>query len=247
LIQRVTEKTDINMFGEKKISVIIPSAGIGKRMGTLPGGVGKQFIELKGRPLLSHTVSKFENSKYVDEIILVCSADIVSYVKREIVEANGFGKVRSVVPGGKERQDSVYAGFRVLTRTDMVLVHDGVRPFIRTEKIDELIEVCVTTGAALLAVRSKDTIKMQDSEQYVKATLDRTVLWNAQTPQAFEYHLLKQAFEKANNESYYGTDESMLVERLGTKIKIVESDYDNIKITTPEDLILAECILNKIK
>lgn len=235
------------MIGEKKVSVIIPSAGIGKRMGTLPGGVGKQFIDLKGRPLLSHTVRKFERSKYVDEIILVCSIDSVSYVKKEIVDAYGFAKVRSVISGGKERQDSVYEGLKAIDNSDIVLVHDGVRPFIRTEKVNELIEVCNVTGAALLAVRSKDTVKIQDHEQYVKTTLDRTLIWNVQTPQAFEASLLKLAFEKAITESYYGTDESMLVERSGKKVKIVEGDYDNIKITTPDDLILAEYIINKVE
>lgn len=235
------------MIGEKKVSVIIPSAGIGKRMGTLPGGVEKQFIDLQGRPLLSHTVRKFERSKYVDEIILVCSTDSVSYVKKEIVDAYGFAKVRSVIPGGKERQDSVYEGLKAIDNSDIVLVHDGVRPFIRTEKVDELIEVCNVTGAVLLAVRSKDTVKIQDHEQYVKTTLDRALIWNVQTPQAFEANLLKLAFEKAISESYYGTDESMLVERSGKKVKIVEGDYDNIKITTPDDLILAECIINQAK
>ena len=241
------QKTGNHMIGKKKVSVIIPSAGVGKRMGMLPGGMGKQFIDLQGSPLISHTIRKFEGSRYVDEIIVVCPPDIVHYVKKDIVETYQFTKVRSIVPGGKERQDSVYAGFKNLNRTDMVLVHDGVRPFVRTEKIDELIEVCSISGAALLAVRVKDTVKMQDAEQNVKVTLDRSVLWNVQTPQAFDYEILEQAFDKARGEFFYGTDEGMLVEKLGTKIRIVEGDYDNIKITTPDDLLFAEYILNKAK
>lgn len=216
-------------------------------MGTLPDGKGKPFTDLRGSPLLSHTIRKFQSSKYIDDIILVCPSEIIPYVKKEIVELYEFSKVSSIVPGGHERQDSVYEGFKIANRADIVLVHDGVRPFIRIEKIDELIEVCNVTGAALLAVRPNDTIKMQDTDQFVKETIDRSALWNIQTPQAFDYELLKRAFDKAREDFYYGTDESMLVERLGERIKIIEGDYNNIKITTPEDLMLAEYILYHAK
>jgi 2-C-methyl-D-erythritol 4-phosphate cytidylyltransferase len=228
------------MIQSKKVSVIIPSAGIGKRMGAMPGGIGKQFLTLQGRPLLCHTIEKFERSKYVDDIVVVCATDTIPFVKKEIVESFGFSKVKSVVEGGKERQDSVYAGFKSLVAADIVLVHDAVRPFVKTETIDLLIEACDAAGASILAVRLKDTVKLQDNEGFVKETIDRSVLWNVQTPQAFDYKILKHAFAKAFSEGFYGTDESMLVERIGKKVKIVEGDYTNIKITTPDDLIWVE-------
>ena len=232
------------MIQSKKVSVIIPSAGIGKRMGEMPGGIGKQFLILQGRPLLCHTIEKFERSKYVDDVVVVCAADMIPFVKKEIVESYGFSKVKSVVAGGKERQDSVYAGFKSLIAADTVLVHDAVRPFVKTEMIDQLIETCEKEDASILAVRLKDTVKLQDSEGFVKETLDRSVLWNVQTPQVFDYKILKHAFEKAFADGFYGTDESMLVERIGGKVKIVEGDYINIKITTPDDLIWAERYAN---
>jgi 2-C-methyl-D-erythritol 4-phosphate cytidylyltransferase len=232
------------MIRSKKVSVIIPSAGIGKRMGAMPGGIGKQFLTLQGRPLLCHTIEKFERSKYVDDIVVVCAADVIPFVKKEIVGSYGFSKVRSVVEGGKERQDSVYAGFKSLVEADIVLIHDAVRPFTKTEKIDLLIKTCETADAAILAVKLKDTIKLQDVDGFVKETIDRSVLWNVQTPQAFDYKLLKHSFEKAFSEGFYGTDESMLIERIGGKVKIVEGDYTNIKITTPDDLIWAERYAN---
>lgn len=234
------------MIGSKKVTVIIPSAGLGKRMGSLSGGISKQFVSLQGRPLLSHTIQKFEKSQYVDEIIIVCSSEVIPYVKTEIVTPFQFDKVTKVVSGGKERQDSVYEGFKAIDHADLVLVHDGVRPFVRTERIDELIVICNDTGAALLAVRPKDTIKSQDLDQNVQETLDRTTLWTVQTPQAFNYVILKKAFEYAYTRRYYGTDESMLVEKIGDKIRIVEGDHENIKITSPYDLILADFILNGV-
>ncbi len=233
------------MIGKKKVSVIIPSAGIGKRMGDLPGGQRKQFIFLQDKPLLCHTIDKFERSKYVDDIVIVCMPDFIPFVRNEIVLKYGFSKTKSVVAGGKERQDSVYEGFKHIGTTDIVLVHDGVRPFVRSDKIDLLIETCDTTGAAILAVRIKETIKSQDSEQNVELTLDRSRLWSVQTPQAFDHPVLKDAFEKAIRDGFYGTDESMLVERTGRGVRIVEGDYTNVKITTPDDLMWAEYYIGK--
>lgn len=235
------------MIDSKKVSAIIPSAGVGKRMSGLQGVVIKQFIPLQGKPLLSYTIEKFEKSKYIDEIIIVCTSELISYIQNEIIEPFRFEKVKKLVSGGKERQDSVYQGFKAIDQANIVLVHDGVRPFVKTEKIDELIETCNVTGAAILAVKPKDTIKEQDSEQNVKTTLDRSKLWNIQTPQAFDYPILGKAFKAAYEDGYYGTDESMLVERVGKKIKIVEGNYDNIKITSPDDLILAEFIVSSLR
>ncbi|KAB2881358.1 2-C-methyl-D-erythritol 4-phosphate cytidylyltransferase [bacterium] len=237
------------MIGQKTVSAIIPSAGVGKRMqGKVPGGVGKQFVSLHNKPLISYTLEKFDKSKYVDEIIVVCAAEAISYMKKEVLNPNHFSRIIKIVPGGKERQDSVYEGFKGIEHADIVLVHDGVRPFVRTSRIDQLIEVCSTVGAAVLAVRPKDTVKSQDNEQYIEKTLDRSTLWNIQTPQAFDYGMLKEAYESANRSGFYGTDEAMLVEKIGRRIKLVEGDYENIKITTPDDLNYAEFILaNELK
>lgn len=213
-------------------------------MGDFTGGIHKQFFPLHGKPLLSYTIQKFENSEYVDEVIVVAASEVIPYIKDEIVVPFQFTKVSKVLPGGRERQDSVYEGLKGIEQADMVLVHDGVRPFVRTEKIDVLIEICDATGAAILAVRPKDTVKMQDNGMTVKTTLDRNLLWNVQTPQAFDYKILYEAFENAYAAGFSGTDESTLVEKIGYKVTLVEGDYDNVKITTPNDLALAEFILD---
>ncbi|MBL7995018.1 2-C-methyl-D-erythritol 4-phosphate cytidylyltransferase [bacterium] len=237
------------MIDKKTVSVIIPAAGVGKRMGdVVPGGVGKQFVSLQNRPLISYTLERFDKSKYVDEIIVVCSSEAITYMRKEVVKQNHFSRIIRLVTGGKERQDSVYEGFKAIDRADIVLVHDGVRPFVRTSRIDQLIEVCNTVAAAVLAVKPKDTVKSQDNEQYIEKTLDRSTLWNIQTPQAFDYGILKEAYEYATRSGFYGTDEAMLVEKIGRRIKLVEGDYENIKITTPDDLNYAEFILaNELK
>ena len=234
------------MIGSKKVTAVIPAAGLGKRMGkSIPEGFGKQFISIRNKPLLSYTIEKFIESKYVDEIIIVSAPAFFDYLKNEIVDPFQCPKPLKIVFGGKERQDSVYEGFKAIDNSDIVLIHDGVRPFIKSERIDQLIEVCNQTKAAILGVRPKDTVKLQDAGEYVRETLDRSVLWNIQTPQAFDYHILQEAFESAQGSGFYGTDESMLVEKIGHKIKIVQGDYDNIKITTPDDLVLAELILGQ--
>jgi 2-C-methyl-D-erythritol 4-phosphate cytidylyltransferase len=233
------------MIQSKKVTVIIPAAGFGSRMQTPIGDRSKQFMTLRNKPLLAHTLEKFENSKYTDEIIVVCPDDGIRFVEEEVVVKFGFKKVSKIVVGGKQRQDSVYEGLKAVQAADMILVHDAVRPFISVQKIDELIETCAKCRAAILAVQPKDTVKLQDDDQYVSRSLDRTKLWNVQTPQAFEYALLQQAFQKAYAEKFYGTDEAMLVERLNAKIKIIPGDYNNIKITSPEDWALAEWLLNR--
>lgn len=228
------------MIKGKKVTAILPAAGIGKRMGA---GSKKQFLEVHGKPILAHTLEKFHHAIYVDEVILVLQNEWIPFVQEEIIGPYGFSRVHTLVPGGAERQDSVYEGLKAVKESDIVLVHDAVRPCVRADKIDELIEIAVEYPAAILAVRPKDTIKQQDANGFVARTIDRNTLWNVQTPQAFQYSLLRSAFDKAYAEKYYGTDEAMLIERLGHAVKIVEGHYDNIKITTPEDLALAERFL----
>lgn len=228
------------MIKGKKVTAILPAAGIGKRMGV---GSKKQFLEIHGKPILVHTLEKFHHAIYVDEIILVLQNEWISFVQEEIVGPYGFNRVQKIVPGGAERQDSVYEGLKAVVQSDVVIVHDAVRPCVRAEKIDELIEKTLEYSAAILAVRPKDTIKQQDENGFVARTIDRNTVWNVQTPQAFQYTVLRSAFDAAYAENYYGTDESVLVERLGQSVKIIEGHYDNIKITTPDDLALAERFL----
>lgn len=227
-----------------KNCVIIVAAGSGKRMRS---AIAKQYIELKGRTILSYTIETFNNSENIDDIILVTSKDAVDYVRREIIEKYGFDKVRTIVEGGAERQDSVYKGLKAVdSDTDVVLIHDGVRPFVADKYIAELESIAMEFGGCVLGAPVKDTIKVCNSEGYITDTPKRETLWLAQTPQCFKYDIIMKAYEKAEKEGYRGTDDSMLAERLGIRIKMVKGDYDNIKITTPEDLYMGEVILENI-
>lgn len=227
-----------------KNCVIIVAAGSGKRMRS---AIAKQYIELKGRTILSYTIETFNNSENINDIVLVTSSDAVDYVRREIIEKYGFDKVRTIVEGGAERQDSVYKGLKAVdSDTDVVLIHDGVRPFVADKYIAELESIAMEFGGCVLGAPVKDTIKVCDSEGYITDTPKRETLWLAQTPQCFKYDIIMKAYEKAEKEGYRGTDDSMLAERLGIRIKMVKGDYDNIKITTPEDLYMGEVILENI-
>ena len=227
-----------------KNSVIIVAAGSGKRM---KSAIAKQYIELKGRTILSYTVETFNKSEYIDDIILVTSSDAIEYVRSEIVDKYGFDKVMCVTEGGKERQDSVYNGLKMVSKdTDIVLIHDGVRPFVEDKYIAELESVAMEFGGCVLGAPVKDTIKVCDSEGYITDTPARDTLWLAQTPQCFRYDIIMKAYEEAVKEGIRGTDDSMFAERLGIKIKMVKGDYNNIKITTPEDLYIGEVILENL-
>ncbi|MDO4300370.1 MAG: 2-C-methyl-D-erythritol 4-phosphate cytidylyltransferase [Clostridia bacterium] len=229
-----------------KNSVIIVAAGSGKRM---KSAIAKQYIELKGRTILSYTVETFNKSEYIDEIILVTSKDAIDFVREEIVLKYGFNKVKAVVEGGSERQYSVYNGLQAVSAdSDVVLIHDGVRPFVADKYIAELESIAMEYGGCVLGVPVKDTIKICDEGGNITDTPDRASLWLAQTPQCFKHDVVMGAYEAAMAEGILGTDDSMLVERMGTKIKMVKGDYNNIKITTPEDLYMGEVILeNELK
>lgn len=233
------------MIRDQRVTAILPAAGIGRRMMTAGHPLAKQFILLGDRPILSHSLQTLDGCDAIDDIVIVCESSMIDYVATEIVEACRFTKIRRIVPGGKERQDSVYAGFQSCPDAEFVLVHDAVRPFVSRIRIHEVLEAAADHGAAILAVPAKDTIKSQDEQQFVERTMDRSVLWNVQTPQAFAYDILRQAFDQAIREQFYSTDESALVEAAGFRVKIVPGDYDNIKITSPEDLIIAEAILSR--
>ena len=227
-----------------KNSVIIVAAGSGKRMKST---IAKQYIELKCRTILSYTVETFEKSDNIDEIILVTSQEAIDFVTKNIVNKYQFTKVKAVVAGGAERQDSVYNGLKKVSKdTDVVLIHDGVRPFVNDSYITKLESIAMEFGACVLGAPVKDTIKICDSEGYIVDTPNRSTLWLAQTPQCFKYDVIINAYEKAYKEGYTGTDDSVLVEKTGVKVKMVEGDYNNIKITTPEDLYIGEVILENL-
>jgi len=225
-----------------KVGAIIPAAGRGKRIGA---SVPKQFLEIQGKPLLHHTLTVFASCKLIDYVVLVMPRTDVDETGDDWL--NKYEIVREVVVGGEQRQDSVYNGFNSLEEeTGIVVVHDGVRPFTTPQMITATVEAAQQHGAAITAIPVSDTVK-QAADGFVKQTVSRDGLWRVQTPQAFQYGLLKQAFKKAKKDSYYGTDEGSLVEYLGERVKIVPGSELNIKITRKEDLILGESLLSRIR
>ncbi len=226
------------MSGWKHVSAIITAGGRGVRIG---GDVPKQFLELSGKPILEHTLENFQATGLVDEVLLVVPADSVSQVEKDYARFNGW--LTRVVAGGKERQDSVGNGLNSLgPSADIVLVHDGVRPFVTHEMLQKSIATAHEHGGAICAIPVSDTLKRADANGVVSETIDRQGLWRMQTPQTFSRGILEEAFEQARADGFYGTDEGMLVERLGRPVKLVTGSEFNIKITRPEDLVLAKRI-----
>ncbi|WP_421382611.1 2-C-methyl-D-erythritol 4-phosphate cytidylyltransferase [Bacillus salacetis] len=223
-----------------KYQVIIPAAGQGKRM---KAGKNKLLLELEGRPILIHTLEVFERDSDCEGIILAVHSDDKEALA-ELAVTHEITKVKNMVLGGKERQDSVYNALKSVENAEMVLVHDGARPFIAGSVIKELVKEAEIRGAAIAAAPVKDTIK-KAADGVVQETIERSSLWQVQTPQAFRTQLLMDAHQRAEREGFTGTDDASLVERMGEEVGIIESDYDNIKITTPEDLYFAEAILAK--
>lgn len=225
-----------------KVTAIIVAGGSGKRMGM---AIKKQYILLNNKEVLAHTLEVFNKSTLIDTIILVVSEEEIEKVRVEIVEKYALHKVKKIVAGGAERQDSVYNGLMATSEdTKYVMIHDGARPFIKEAILKKALEVTLEKEATVVAVPVKDTIKVVDcKESKVIDTPDRSTLWSIQTPQTFTKELLLKAYEYAKRESLVVTDDSMLVEAYGKSVYIVEGDYTNIKITTPEDLIIGEALL----
>ena len=228
------------MFKEKKVAVVIPAAGSGVRIG---GGIAKQFLELQGKPILSRTLSQFQSHPAVDYIAIAASSDGTDQIQ-SLVQSEHVSKVVWIGLGGSRRQDSVWNALQALQSysVDIVLVNDAVRPFVSSAIIQNVLESVFEYGAAIPAVKPKDTIKLADEQQVVHETPDRERLWLAQTPQGFLFDVLMKAFHKAQQEQFIGTDDASLVERIGVPVKLVEGSYDNIKITTKEDLVIAELL-----
>ena len=221
------------------ISAIVLAGGRGKRMNYHKS---KQFIEIKGKPVLVYTLEKFIYNKSIDEVILVLPEDEVDYCKKEVLQKYSL-KVDRIVIGGKERQDSVFNALEAMEKANIVLIHDGARPFISEKIIEEGIKYANIYGAAAPGVTPKDTIKIKNEDNISVDTPDRNTLVAVQTPQCFKYDEIYQCHRKIREENAIVTDDTSVVERYGHKVYLYEGDYTNIKITTPEDLILAERLI----
>ena len=227
---------------KKKCTAIILAAGQGKRM---KSKIQKQFLEIQGYPVLYYSLRCFQESPLIQDIILVTGEESISYCKEEIVQKYGFTKVSAVIPGGKERYDSVYAGLCECGDCEYVLIHDGARPFITEEILERGMFGVQETGACVVGMPSKDTVKLSDEEGYVKETPNRKCVWTIQTPQIFLYSLIREAHDSIRQKDMSKiTDDAMVVEQeTGAKVALAEGSYQNIKITTPEDFDIAEAFL----
>ena len=222
------------------VSVIFPAAGAGRRM---KADRNKVLLELSGVPILLRTLRRFSAVPAVAELIVVVAKDEIAFVEGMLEKAQGLKPWR-VVQGGAERQYSIANGMAHLAaNADVVLVHDAARPLVSLAAIEAVIAAACEKGAAIAAVRAKNTIKVVGEDGRVEATPSRASLWEVQTPQGFRREILQRAYEKAAQDGFLGTDDASLVERIGEAVFVVESDYGNLKITTPEDLWMAEALL----
>lgn len=224
-----------------KICAILLAAGEGKRLGKQ---TPKPFIMLCNHPMIYYSLKVLSEAMLIDYILVVVGKENIAYTQREIVEKYNFKKVNKVIEGGRQRQDSVYNGLKeILPDTALVLIHDSARPLVSHQLIKRVIADAKEVGAAIVGVPPVDTIKSINDGKWIEETWDRNSLVSIQTPQAFKYDLLKDAYDKAYQDNFYATDDSLLIRRLGGKVKLVEGDYENIKITFPLDLLIAEQIL----
>lgn len=225
---------------------IVLAAGQGSRMGTK---VQKQFLQIGNYPVLYYSLRCFQESPLIQEIVLVTSENAVSFCREKIVDRYGFSKVSKIVSGGRERYDSVYAGLLACEACDYVFIHDGARPFLEEEILQRGLNGVRKTGACVIGMPSKDTVKIADNEGYVKETPVRSSVWTIQTPQIFEYSLIRKAHESIRGKDIsLITDDAMIVEQeTGVKICLEQGSYKNIKITTPEDIVVAEAFLASSK
>ena len=243
---------------KKRCTAVVLAAGSGSRM---KSGVAKQYMNLRGKPMIWYALHAIEESSVIDDCILVTGAEDISYVKEEIVAKYGFNKVDAVVAGGKERFDSVYNALRVIADGKLtipnddgyIFIHDGARPFLTEGILKRCYEEVKVSGACVSGMPVKDTVKIADREGYASQTPDRTLVWQIQTPQVFDAPLIIKAYEKlmqegvrSSGEKIKITDDAMVIETFtDTPVKLVQGAYENIKITTPEDLMIAETFLNK--
>lgn len=221
---------------------VVLAAGNGKRMG---GPVAKQFLEVNGKPLIFYALDTMETSKVIDQVVLVVPEESIEYVKKEILEKYSLNKVVRVVAGGKERYDSVRNALRFIEKDTYIFIHDGARALVSEEILKRGLEQVEVCGACVAAVPVKDTIKRVDQDGFAVETPERSTLWTVQTPQVFAGEIIKEAYE-ALPETANVTDDAGVVEWYGNaKVKMYLGDYTNLKVTTPEDMILMKSFLNK--
>ncbi len=224
-----------------RVVAIVPAAGRGVRMGA---GVPKQFLQLGGIPLFLHSLQVLQQSSVIEEIVLVLPESDREHCIQEILPAYQLTKISQVVCGGARRQDSVRNGLTAVSSgIDLVLVHDAVRPFLTLSMIELCVETGKNHGAAVVAVPMRDTVKKVLDNGAIESTVDRSVLWLAQTPQVFRFELLEKAHRLAEMDEFDATDDASLIEQLGEPVMIVQGSDDNIKITKPEDLIVGEALV----
>ena len=221
------------------VSAIVLAGGRGKRMGTIQS---KQYISLNGKPILYYTLKQFIKNKFIDKVILVVSEEEVEYCNKEVLQKYQL-KLDKIVFGGRERQDSVYNALSELEDSDIVLIHDGARPFVSQRIINDAVKYAKIHKAAAPGVMPKDTIKIKGEDNFSISTIDRSRAVAIQTPQAFDFNLIYECHKKIKKSGTEVTDDTMVAELFGNKVYIYDGEYTNIKITTPEDLILAEYLV----
>ena len=234
------------MESKYSCTAVVLAAGQGRRMGTdLP----KQFLPLCGKPVLWYSLNCFQNSDLTDRIILVCGKEWIGYCEEEIVRKYGLSKVKTITEGGENRYDSVYNGLKACADTEFVMIHDGARPFITDEILRRGLLGAEKTGACVIGMPSKDTVKIADQEGFIKETPQRSSVWIIQTPQVFRYSLIREAYRRIMESGTVNvTDDAMVVEQtLGTKIALAEGSYENLKVTTPDDLLKCRAIVEGTK
>jgi 2-C-methyl-D-erythritol 4-phosphate cytidylyltransferase len=223
------------------VSAIIVAAGKGRRM---HAGTRKQYLTVAGRTVLGHTLKKFDVCDDVDSIYLVVPEEDFDYCREKVLSPANLRKPTHLVVGGKQRQNSVFNGLKALEqKRGLVVVHDGVRPLIEPQQISSCIAEAQESGACILGIPAFDTIKRVDDANTIEATINRECLWLAQTPQVFRYKILHRAHQKAISDGFAGTDDALLVERIGYRVKIITGSKTNLKITTTEDLAIAQALL----
>ena len=226
-----------------RIAALIAAAGLGKRMNSK---IGKSFIPIFGKPILAYTLEKFEKCELIDKIYLVVTCKDKEYVCKDIILKYHLRKVQELIIGGDTREESVFNGIKsVNIETDIVVIHDGARPLVSELIIKESILIAEKYGAAVSAVPLKDTVKKIGENFFIHSTLDRRKIWRAQTPQTFRFKLIKSAYEKAFKEGVITTDDAAILEKYGSEVKLFFGAEENIKITSPFDIFIAESILKR--
>lgn len=225
-----------------KACAVIVAGGKGKRINA---GINKQFIEINGKPIIYYTLKVFQLHEDIESIVLVAAPEEVDYCKREIVQKYKFSKVTHIVAGGAERRDSVFNGLKAVENSKIVLIHDGARPFVSSDVITQGIKFASLYGASCCSVSPKDTIKIRDENGFSKKTLNRDALACLQTPQCFKYDIIYKCHEGIQELKDNFTDDTSVVEYFGHHVYLYSGDYRNIKITTPEDLLIAKSLLGE--